>query len=49
MTMAVRLPLIAEVNYAADALGMYRAEQARILCLKCYNVSDFMLLGLLLR
>ncbi|HEC27286.1 MAG TPA: hypothetical protein ENI67_07750 [Gammaproteobacteria bacterium] len=46
--MAARLPLIAEVNHAVDALGMYRAELARILCLKCYDVSDSMQLELLL-
>jgi len=47
-TMAARLPLIAEINHAVDALGMYRAELARILCLKCDDVSDSMQLELLL-
>ena len=34
------LPLIASVNHATDSLGLYRAELARILCLKCGDVSD---------
>ena len=46
--MAVQLPLIAEVNHAVDTLGMYRVELARILCLKCCDVSDSMQLELLL-
>lgn len=32
--------LIASVNHATDSLGLYRAELARILCLKCVDVSD---------
>jgi hypothetical protein len=34
------LTLIASVNHATDSLGLYRAELARILCLKCGDVSD---------
>jgi hypothetical protein len=34
------LSLIASINYATDNLGLYRAELARILCLKCGDVSD---------
>ena len=34
------LELIASVNHATDSLGLYRAELARILCLKCGDVSD---------
>lgn len=34
------LSLIASVNHATDSLGLYRAELARILCLKCGDVSD---------
>ena len=34
------LALIASVNRATDSLGLYRAELARILCLKCADVSD---------
>ena len=34
------LSLIASVNRATDELGLYRAELARILCLKCGDVSD---------
>jgi hypothetical protein len=32
--------LIAEVNYSADCLLLYRAELGRILGLKCDEVSD---------
>lgn len=32
--------LIASVNHAADNLGLYRAELARILGLMCADVSD---------
>ena len=34
------LSLIASVNHAADILGLYRAELARILGLNCPDVSD---------
>ena len=34
------LRLIASVNHVTDSLGLYRAELARILCLKCGDVSD---------
>jgi len=34
------LSLIASVNHAADSLGLYRAELARILDLMCQDVSD---------
>jgi hypothetical protein len=34
------LSLIAAVNHAADTLGLYRAELARILGLNCADVSD---------
>ncbi len=39
-TVHTDLPLIASVNRATDSLGLYRAELARILCLKCGDVSD---------
>ena len=39
---------IASLNYAIDSLGMFRAELARILCLKCQDVSDSYQLALLL-
>ena len=34
------LSLIAALNHAADSLGLYRAELARILRLLCPDVSD---------
>jgi hypothetical protein len=34
------LSLIAAVNHATDSLDLYRAELARILCLKCGDVSN---------
>ena len=43
-----KLPLIAALNYAADGLGLYRAELARILCLLCRDVSESANLDLLL-
>lgn len=43
------LPLIAAVNHAADMLGLYRAELARILDLNCADVSDAQQLELLLQ
>ena len=41
------LSLIAAVNHATDTLGLYRAELARILGLKCPDVSDARTLALL--
>lgn len=40
--------MIASVNYAADCLGLYRAELARILGLMCNDVSNSAQLALLL-
>ena len=38
--MSIMLSLLAELNHAADSLGLYRAELARILGLKCGEVPD---------
>jgi hypothetical protein len=40
--------LIAAVNHATDTLGLYRAELARILGLKCAEISDSRTLELIL-
>lgn len=37
-----------ELNRASDSLGLYRAELARILCLKCAEVSDAKMFRILL-
>lgn len=37
---AITLSLMASVNHAADSLGLYRAELARILGLMCQDVSN---------
>jgi hypothetical protein len=34
------LSLLGELNHAGDALGLYRAELARVLGLMCAEVSD---------
>jgi hypothetical protein len=41
-------PLIAEINHAVEMLGMYRAELARILHLKFFDVSNPIMLEILL-
>ena len=43
-----REPLIAEINHTVDMLGVYRAELARILHLKCFDVSNPIMLEILL-
>jgi hypothetical protein len=47
--MSTKLPLLAELNHAADSLGLYRAELARILGRNCAEVSDVKTLQTLLR
>lgn len=42
------LPLIAEINRTVEMLGMYRPELARILHLKCFDVSNPTMLEILL-
>lgn len=45
---STHLSLIASANRATDGLGLYRAELARILGLKCADVSDSIHLEFLL-
>ena len=46
--MSIELTLPGELSHASDSLGLYRAELARILGLKCAEVSDANMLRKLL-